>query len=275
MKQYILLFIFSTFYAYGMQEPSEQLSTHRHGLWEQLIHYILPSHQQSVTTSLRPDARLIIPGNHTPNNNHTPDININLYLSQQQAVNTRTDMHPTFNTAISSNAYAQADASNILKGIPSSSSAYMITHKWQIILTGVLTCYTYVCYQVITGNLYLQRTDIWSAWKAPLSLQELCALPDKDLTQALIFAIQNKYINLTDPMDTGAPLAQFMHEIESERIQLEYYQYLHNWIKRTHTTWLFPLNTSKYSTIEQRLDRLAFIKHLFVTWLTEQKIDHQ
>lgn len=134
--------------------------------------------------------------------------------------------------------------------------------------------YSYYCYQVICGNLYLQRTDLWSSWKHELSFDQLCLIPQQTLARELIFSIQQQGLDTQKPTDFMVPLVFFLHVIEEERIKLLYYQTLYNRMTMLKCGAFFPFNKKRYDAIEKRLQRLSFVKNVFISWMAEFNVAH-
>jgi len=204
---------------------------------------------------------------HIANNNY---ITIGLTQEQIQQAKQENEVKST------ASAYAQAKAAaqntNFFSDMPGLTKQFFDAHTWQLIAVTIGATYGYICYRVIQGNIYLAQPNLWSSWKAALSLQHLCALPQEELTQALIFDLQNKYINPANPLDPHSSFTHFMYDIERERAYLEQLQTLHRKLKNTYMLHFFPLNTKRYASIPKRLDRIAFIQHLFSTWIAEHKV---
>lgn len=138
----------------------------------------------------------------------------------------------------------------------------------------LVTLYSYYCYQVISGNFYLKRTDLWSSWKQELSFDQLCLIPQQILARELVLSIQQHGLDVQKPTDFMIPLVSFLHVIEEERIKLLYYQTLYNRITMLKCGSLFPFNKKRYNDIEKRLQRLSFVKNIFISWMAEFNIEH-
>jgi len=138
----------------------------------------------------------------------------------------------------------------------------------------LLTLYSYYCYQVICGNLYLKRTDVWSSWKHELSFDQLCQIPQQSLARELVLSIQHHGLDMQKPTDFMSPLVLFLQVIEQERITLLYYQTLYNRITTVKCSIIFPFNKKRYNRIEERLQRLSFVKNIFISWMAEFNIEH-
>jgi uncharacterized protein YlbG (UPF0298 family) len=151
---------------------------------------------------------------------------------------------------------------------------FLSEHKIFIGLSVCAALYTYYCYQVIGGNFYLQRTDLWSSWKHELSFDQLCQIPQQILAHELLLLIQQQGLNTEKPTDFVVPLVVFLQAIEHERVMLVYYQDLYTRMHTFKCAWLFPFNTKRYDQIEERLRRLSFVKNVFISWVATFNIEH-
>lgn len=141
-------------------------------------------------------------------------------------------------------------------------------------VSALLALYSYYCYQVICGNFYLKRIDLWSSWKHELSFEQLCSIPQQALARDLILSIQHQGLDMQKPTDFTVPLVVFLQVIEQERTMLLYYQTLYNRITMVKCGLLFPFNHTQYNHIEGRLQRLSFVKNIFISWMAEFNLEH-
>jgi hypothetical protein len=205
-------------------------------------------------------------------------VNINVHVTPTQITNTTSSAAST----------AQAENQNTidmqtkLKAHITSCMEYtqqvgkgLIGYKYYMAAALAVGSYLYLSYVCMLGNRYLIDTARWSSFKQELSLQELCALDSQTLTNDLLHALHGRYIVAKDPLNTLEPMATFLYEIEVERKKLQYYHNLYSWIKLAHITAIVPAKAVLYDTIQSRLDRLAFIKHVFVTWACHTKLKKQ
>jgi hypothetical protein len=152
---------------------------------------------------------------------------------------------------------------------------HCIQYKYYLIAALCVTLYAYLCYEYVQGNMFLSGNKLWSCFKQDLSLEDLCNFDSNALTDELLRSLHIRYITEKDPLNALEPMAMFLHEIEAERKKLHYYNQLYSWAKLLRATTLLPAKATLYDTIPSRLERLAFIKHVFVTWTCQVKLKRQ
>lgn len=214
--------------------------------------------------------------------------NINLNLNLNMTQNASTDNKIATNSQSQSEANAQAAASaqaeshttvgvklsQLLNAYHDPMQTFWHDNKFSLGASALFALYSYYCYQVICGNLYLKRTDLWSSWKNGLSFDQLCAIPQQSLARELVLSIQHQGLDVQKPTDFTVPLVTFLQVIEEERKALLYYQTLHSRITMVKCGILFPFNKKRYKCIEERLQRLSFVKNIFISWMAEFNLDH-
>jgi hypothetical protein len=205
-------------------------------------------------------------------------VNINVHVAPTQITNTTSSAASTAQAENQNTIDMQTKLQAYLKSCGEYTQrvhAGLISYKYYMAAALALGSYLYLSYVCIQGNRYLLDTTRWSSFKQELSLQELCGLDNQTLTNDLLHALHGRYIVVKDPLNTLEPMATFLYEIEVERKKLQYYQRLYSWIKLAHLTAIVPAKAVLYDTIAARLDRLAFIKHVFVTWACHTKLKKQ
>ena len=194
---------------------------------------------------------------------------------------------PTQTTTTSSSAASDAKAqTNTAVDTQTQLSAYLkscaeykehiqegyMHYKYYLIAGTCMTLYLYLCYDCLQGNMFLQTGSLWSSFKQELSFEDLCNLDSPTLTEELLRTLHSRYIIQKDPLSTLEPMATFLHEIEAERKKLHHYQTLYSWAKLLRVTAILPAKSVVYDTIPARLQRLAFIRHIFVSWTCTVKL---
>jgi hypothetical protein len=64
----------------------------------------------------------------------------------------------------------------------------------------------------------------------------------------------------------------FIHAIETEIKRYKRYLMIANTIQKLRLTTVFPTSDTKINEVAQLLERILFIKHLFLSWLAEYNI---
>ena len=129
------------------------------------------------------------------------------------------------------------------------------TYKWHIATALAVSSYGLLCYHIIKGNYYLQRSDLWSSWRKELSLDEMLAIPHYQFAQDLFREIQNRYNK-----DFATSLMLFMESINQEEKDIKFYQSLYKWISFFHVQKLTPLNKATYENCTHQLQKIAYYK---------------
>jgi hypothetical protein len=119
---------------------------------------------------------------------------------------------------------------------------------------------------------YLKDTERWSHWKSDCSFELLCAIPHAELTQQLIRSIGECHYNKKNPNDASHPLITFIATIEKEINTCKRYLMIANAIKKLHLTKIFPINDTRIAEVNACLERALFVKHIFLSWLTERNL---
>jgi hypothetical protein len=136
------------------------------------------------------------------------------------------------------------------------------TIGWYTFLTG------YAC---INGLLlldynFLTDKSLWSYWKHELSFAQLCNIPQKTLEKELILEIGHRNYNKKNPTDTTHPLINFIAAIDYELYRINRFIWLTS-LKICFT------NDTKLNAAQQHYERACFIKHIFLSWLSEYNMN--
>lgn len=123
-------------------------------------------------------------------------------------------------------------------------------------------------------NSFLLDHRHWCNWRLECSIHELMTIQPIQLQHELLHAIQLRYINPHEPTNFIQPLTHFLMDIDKEILFLERSVRLVNIIKSFHLSSLFPVGDNPEAAIEQKLNRIMYIRHLFSLWATEYKIGH-
>jgi len=145
---------------------------------------------------------------------------------------------------------------------------FLWMQRYTLTGTTLASCYSFTCYKLITDYYYITCANRWCQWKGEYTFEQLCAIPQKQLAQELIFAI-GKYINMTNPTDFTYTLVSFINVLEAEIEKISHFIKLSNHIKTMGLIKIFPTNDTKIKHAEKLLQRVHFVKHIFLSWLTE------
>lgn len=190
---------------------------------------------------------------------------------------TQTGISNAVNTAVSQQ--AQQEQLTLLQGMKEHLTGarehvttFLRDYKYWIVGGCAASLYGYVCYTVYQGNRYAQSNDLWSSWKSSLELETLLSLPQKELAEELVKEVQRRYTNPANPTDFVSPLSAFLTALEKERKALEFYAEFNAWIQALYLSKIIPLSCSSYTDAKKRVQKLVYLKNIFITWAIDFKM---
>jgi hypothetical protein len=145
-------------------------------------------------------------------------------------------------------------------------------YRYKLAAGTILTAYSTTNMLLLHDYHYLKDTERWSHWKSDCSFELLCAIPHAELTQQLIRSIGECHYNKKNPNDASHPLITFIATIEKEINTCKRYLMIANAIKKLHLTKIFPINDTRIAEVNACLERALFVKHIFLSWLTERNL---
>ena len=145
-------------------------------------------------------------------------------------------------------------------------------YRYNIAAGTLLTGYSGTNVVLLHDYHYLKDTQRWSCWKQDCTFELLCAIPHAELTQELIRSIGESHYNKKNPNDASHPLITFIATIEKEIKICKRYLKIADIIKKLHLIKFFPINDAKINEVNKFLERCLFIRHLFLSWLTERNL---
>jgi len=147
-------------------------------------------------------------------------------------------------------------------------------HKYYLIPSAILTSYITALFCVSRGNSYLDKKELWSAWKKEIATQDLILdNNNSELVKNLLLEIQTRHMDKNNPIDFITPLANFIKNMEQEKRSLTFYANIYNMLKSSHLLKLFPVDKTCFHKVEDQIQRLHFIRSIFLTWAARYKIE--
>lgn len=146
------------------------------------------------------------------------------------------------------------------------------THRYTVVGTTAVGSYSVINILLLTDYHYINQNNAWSRWKSECTFEDLYAIPQKELARELLLRIGQEYYNEKNPTDLAHPLITFIDTIDIEIKTLKRYIKTAHIIKKLHLIKIFPTNESKINRAEQSLQRVLFIKHIFLSWLSEYNL---
>ena len=145
-------------------------------------------------------------------------------------------------------------------------------YRYHIAGTTIIGSYTVISALLFNDYYQMLQSATWARWKQECSFEDLCTMPQKELTHELLCAINKQYYHKDKPTDFAHPLMMFIHAIEREIKTCKRYLMIAKNIKRLHLIKIFPTDDAKINEVTQLLERTLFVKHLFLSWLAEYNI---
>ncbi len=119
----------------------------------------------------------------------------------------------------------------------------------------------------------LNKESCWSLWEKGKSVEDLYQIPQHILAQQLLSYVQQTYTTTDDPTDFVSPFTKFMKDTEQERKYLQRYKTIAKAIDHFYIRRIFFLDKTLVKKIPGRLNRLAYIRSTFLSWLADVKVN--
>jgi hypothetical protein len=222
----------------------------------------------------------IVNHNHTVNNNPTiggASPVFNTEINPQFITNTQSTIHAigvkigdisviikhAFNTTINKENYdyVKQTIANLLW-----------QYRYKIAGGALATSYSAMSLLLITDYHRIDNSMFWAYWKRTSTFEDLCAIPQKDLARELMLAIGEHHFNKDNPTDLAYPLITFIKDIEEEITTIKRYIATTKMLKQLYLMPLFPTNEKKLNRATKMLERVLFIKHIFLSWLADYNL---
>jgi hypothetical protein len=145
-------------------------------------------------------------------------------------------------------------------------------YRYKIAGGTAIGSYSAMSILLIADYHQLDNNMIWPRWKHKLTFEDLCAIPQKELAKELMLAIGQHHYNKTNPTDLAYPLIAFIKEIDWEIDTIKRYIKTTKIIKSLSLMKLFPTNERKLNQATKMLERVLFIKHIFLSWLADYNL---
>ncbi len=149
---------------------------------------------------------------------------------------------------------------------------YTFANKKKVAFSLFALVYGSASVSLIAGNYYLNKPSNWSFWKKHLSIEELHEYPQHDLQKNLREAILHRYLNSTTKSSLTSYM-QFINAIDKEERLIKRYLSVAHLVKKSRLMRLFPVNDNKIKRVKEKKQRLAFIKHIFISWAAQQNFE--
>ncbi len=155
----------------------------------------------------------------------------------------------------------------------SNALAWCTNNKLKAVGCGLLLLYSYISYQIYQADVIINDNSSWSNWHTNSSLEDLFATPQDRLQADLLFAIQTRYVHPTNPTDFIYSIVQATNSLQAEISILQKQIVLYQQIETCQCLPLFFINTQDLMLLQEKMRKLAFIKHILASWCAHYKID--
>jgi len=139
------------------------------------------------------------------------------------------------------------------------------SYRSQIILCSLLGTYGITYYLLFTGNNYLKKETLWSSWPLNKSFYSLLEIPQQQLALQLLDEIKQRYNGHTNFVQA---LTTFKENIEKEKSNLLFYDKIYKFLNKSYIIAIFPVSSENFTQIKVRLERIAYLKNIFLSWST-------
>lgn len=148
-------------------------------------------------------------------------------------------------------------------------TGFLSRYKWHLLLGTSAITYGILCYIIVSGNSYLGQAELWSSWRAELSLDQLLSIPQEQFSQDLLQEIHRRYTTSDTISDLMTPLSLFLLALEKEEEQIKWYQYAYSWLTYLKITKVLPFSKVRFAKINERIQRISYLKNSFHTWIAK------
>lgn len=145
--------------------------------------------------------------------------------------------------------------------------------KHTFISFGLFLVFVYgtVWLKIASYKKKLNSLAAWNRWQEHTrSLPDLMTQSQQLLEQELLFEIQQRYMNPSNPTDYIAPLVQFSITINQELRHAQALLKLYNLITSCKLSKLFHSTPTQVAQLEQTVIKLTFILRIFTIWCAQE-----
>lgn len=208
---------------------------------------------------------------HTNNNTVTNTITINLAISQEMVTSIVIALHQV-QAKLQEYYGAAADAARTPLGAVRDTFVWMQENKIATTVYATALSWLYTHYFLVKLKYKLSHADNWSLWNPTLSIEELFAVPFKQLGETLGREAQIRYTSVHNPTDVLGPIVTFMQALDYEKDLLTSYIDTCTLLKSIGLQKIIWSDFEFVLHCKKRLTRLLYLKNAFTHWITEYKL---
>jgi hypothetical protein len=172
------------------------------------------------------------------------------------------------NTYLNSISGLMSQLSHAIPSLYASLSAFLYAHKWSCIGVTIGVTYATLFILFFLDRNFMYNQALWARWHQPQTVAELCEIPHETLCKELILAIHTRYVNQANPADMMTPLSVFLYEIAAEERHLQRCCTRARFAQKLYLDKVLPCASNAVQEAELLIERLAFIKHIFLSWMS-------
>ena len=213
--------------------------------------------------------------------NKDVNVNVNLNLNQNQSSGqTTTTSNDLQQLSSQKQTSIQDSLQNLYNdqmqkchGSAMSLLAFIGNNKIKCTCATLAAIYTYTMYQIYTNQQIMNDPASWCNWRNDLQIEKLLEASSEKTGLELLHEIQSRYADPTNPTNFIYSLVQFIRILQDEIEQLEKLKNLCSWIDAAGCSRLFFIDATTMATIQAKMHKILFIKHIFATWYATYKMD--
>ena len=134
-------------------------------------------------------------------------------------------------------------------------------------------------YSSLQGYLFylkckLASPNCWSKWQWEKPIEQMYQTPQAEFAHNLLIDIQRHYTTINNPTDFVTPLTKFMKDTEQEYNYLYKYKKIITYLEKLYISKVFFYDANLLASIDNRLQKLSYIKNTFLSWLADYKLNY-
>lgn len=145
-------------------------------------------------------------------------------------------------------------------------------NKIRSMLISFTSIYVTLNLNLIFLTYKLSRDNNWSNWQINKNIEEFYTIPQNIFAKDLLKDINRSYIKFDNIKDNITPISKFIIDIHKEISYLNTYKKIVDFLISAKLDKIFLYNKKIYIESEKKLNRLMYIKNIFLSWLIENKL---
>lgn len=151
---------------------------------------------------------------------------------------------------------------------------WLANNKTKISFLIMSSAYIALNYKLINLTFKLSNQNNWSNWQTEKTLEDFYKVPQSTFATTLLKDVQNFYMQINNITDYVTPISKFIIDIHKEIKNINTYVKIIETLKRFKINNFFAYSNNLYLKSTDKLNRLLFIKNVFLSWLADHKLSH-